>query len=235
MTIPRSRTFNNKKGFQAQADVGINSPQQSNNQSVNVIVRGIPFEKQNFANTCEKQPPSTQGSTSNLTNDNCFDAVLNQSKYEHKELDIKERNIDAEVLSTKPLNDPVEDIIKERDIESAKNSLSELEEIVKNKDNLIEALSLILDIYENNPLIINKLIVAQEEELTRLLFLLTGAEQIEMIKTEPDLGCTCKFDKFTHIQKIMVKKNGETYNFKYSFPNCVQLLENRKINWKVVC
>ncbi len=164
MTIPRSRTFNNKKGFQAQADVGINSPQQSNNQSVNVIVRGIPY-----ANTSEKQPPATQGSATNLTNDNCFDAVLNQSKYEHKELDIKERNIDAEVLSTKPLNDPVEDIIKERDIESAKNSLSELEEIVKNKDNLIEALSLILDIYENNPLIIDKLIVAQEEELTRLL------------------------------------------------------------------
>ena len=87
---------------------------------------------------------------------------------------------------------------------------------MKNKDNLIEALSLILDIYENNPLIINKLIVAQEEELTRLLFLLTGAEQIEMIKIDPETGCTCKFDKFTHIQKIMVKKNGETYNFKYN-------------------
>ncbi len=56
-----------------------------------------------------------------------------------------------------------------------------------------------------------------------------------MIKIDPETGCTCKFDKFTHIQKIMIKKNGETYNFKYSFPNCAQLLENRKINWKVVC
>lgn len=109
-----------------------------------------------------------------------------------------------------------------------------MEEILKNKDNLIEALSLILDIYENNPLIVNKFIVSQEDELTKLLFLLTGAEQIELIKTDLETGCTCKFDKFTHIQKIMVKKNGTTYNFKYSFPNVVQLLDNRKISWKIV-
>ena len=32
------RTFNNSRGFQAQADVSINSPAQTNNQSVNVIV-----------------------------------------------------------------------------------------------------------------------------------------------------------------------------------------------------
>lgn len=62
---------------------------------------------------------------------------------------------------------------------------------MKYKDNLIDALSLILDINENNSLIVNKFIVAQENELTRLLFLLTSAEQIELIKTEPDVGCTC--------------------------------------------
>lgn len=214
MTIPRSRTFNNKKGFQAQADVGINSPQQSNNQSVNVIVRGIPFEKQ-----------TTERPQISLTKDNRFEGILNQADTEHRELDMGERNIDPDVLSAKPLNDPVEtpELVKERSVETAQANLVEMEEIVKNKDNLIEALSLILDIYENNPLIINKFIVAQEDELTRLLFLLTGAEQIELIKTDPETGCTCKASKFTHINKIMVKKGGNTYNFKYSFPNVVQL------------
>ena len=109
-----------------------------------------------------------------------------------------------------------------------------MQELINSKDNLIEALSLILDIYENNPLIVNKYIVAQEEELTRLLFLLTSADQIELIKTDPDTGCTCKVSKFTYINKIMVKKDGNTYNFKYSFPNVVQLLDNRKISWKAV-
>lgn len=222
MSIPRTKTFNNKRGFQAEANVGINSPTQTNTQSVNVILRGIPT----------------------LTKDNRFDDALNKANIEHKELDITERTVDVDTLENKPLNDPVEDtlggpsyagdVLKERSIETAKNSLTEMEEILKNKDNLIEALSLILDIYENNPLIVNKFIVAQEDELTKLLFLLTGAEQIELIKTDPETGCTCKFDKYTHIQKIMVKKNGTTYNFKYSFPNVVQLLDNRKISWKVV-
>ena len=35
-------------------------------------------------------------------------------------------------------------------------------------------------------------------------------------------------------RKIMVKKANNTYNFKYSFPNVVQLLDNRKITWKLV-
>ena len=228
MTIPRTKTFNNKRGFQAEANVGINSPQQSNNQSVNVILRGIPIEKQDI----EKQDIEKQQTI--LTKDTRFDCVLNKADTEHKELDMGERDIDPDLLSAKPLNDPVENVVKERTIETAQNNLAEMEETVKNKDNLIEALSLILDIYENNPLIVNKIIVAQEDELTRLLFLLTGAEQIELNKTDPEIGCTCKAVKYTYINKIMVKKNGNTYNFKYSFPNVVQLLENRRISWKIV-
>lgn len=95
---------------------------------------------------------------------------------------------------------------------------------------------MILDIYENNPLIINKLIIAKEEELSRLLFILTSAEQIELIKNDPDVKC-CKTikDNVQYISKIMIKKGGNTYNFKYSFPNVIQLLDNRHICWKIVC
>lgn len=191
----------------AQADVGINSPVQTNSQNVNVVI-------------------------SPLTKDKVF-ATLNRTDTEYKELPTQEREIQLEGQET-PLDDNLEPNFKERSIESAEQSLEEMKQLLKDKDNLIEALSLILDIYENNPLIVNKFIVAKEDELSRLLFLLTGAEQIELIKNEPEVGCCIKSLKYIYISKIMVKKNGNTYNFKYSFPNVVQLLENRRITWKLV-
>ena len=118
----------------------------TNNQSVNAILWGIPVEK----------PQIT------LTKDNRVDDALNKVNIEYKVLDTTKRTVDT--LSNKPLNEQVEDVLKKRSIDTAKNCLTEMEEIVKNKDNLIEKLSLIFDIYENNPLIVNKFIVAQEDE-----------------------------------------------------------------------
>lgn len=230
--IPRKQAFSNTKGFQAQADVGINSPSQSNNQSVNVVI-------------------------SPLTKDRGFEVITDKSHYEHKEIPLPNdtktrfpegslRSKSVELESEHPLNDDLEnDSLREvssgkalidRSIDTAKKSLTEMEALLKDKDNLIEALSLLLDIYENNPFIVNKFIVAQEEELTRLLFLLTGAEEIQLIKSDPEVKCCVKkIDKVQYISKIMVKKGGNTYNFKYSFPNVVQLLDNRKVTWKLVC
>lgn len=208
--IPRRQAFSCTKGFQAQADVGINSPNQSNSQSVNVVI-------------------------SPLTKDRGFDIITDKSDYEHKEIPLEPRSKD--VSSTTPLTDEVENqAIVERSIDTTKKSLEEMEILLKDKDNLIEALSLLLDIYENNPFIVNKLIVAQEDELTRLLFLLTRADEIQLIKGDPEIKCCFKkIDNVQYISKIMVKKGGNTYNFKYSFPNVVQLLDNRRILWKIVC
>lgn len=210
MTIPfKGKGLKANKSFQAQADVEINSPHQNNNQNVNVFV-----------------------TDSNLTKDKAFQVLANRN-IDYKELPVQERTVELESAEI-GLNDNLEENYKERSIETAKQNLEEMEKIILDKNNLIEALSLILDIYERNPLIINKFIVAEENELTRLIFLLTGAEQIELIKSDPDTGCGCKVDKFTHIQKIMIKKNGNVFNFKYSFPNCVQLLETRHISYKIV-
>ena len=168
-----------------------------------------------------------------LTKDRDFEVITDKSNVEHKELPIK-KNVD-ELKIDKPLDDSLENNFKERSVETAKESLEEMEALLKDKDNLIEALSLILDIYENNPFIVNRFIVAQEDELTRLLFLLTGAEEIQLIKGDPEVKCCSKkIDKVQYISMIMVKKNGNTYNFKYSFPNVVQLLDNRRISWKLI-
>ena len=218
--IPR-RTMQNMKGFQAQANVPFNSPTQTNNQNVNVIV-----------------------TDSSLTKDKAF-SILNTKDYQEKELPAVDKmfelkgpetglndNLDKPIeIQETPL--PTKPVVKERTIETAKESLEEFRTMIKEQNSLIEALSLILDIYERNPLIINKCIIAEEEELSRLIFLLTNAEQIEMVKTDPETGCTCKPGKFTYINKIMIRKNGNTYNFKYSFPNVIQLLENRHISYKI--
>ena len=213
------RAFKCNHGFQAQADVPINSPTQTNNQNVHVIVN-------------------------NLTKDKEFRLVTDEEHKEYHNVEIQNRAVDLKVdeglkdeleraFSPRGIKDS-EPTFKERTIETAKEGLDEIQKVLKDKDNLIEALSLILDIYENNPLIVNKLIIAEEEVLTRLLFLLTGAEEIQLIKADPETGCMCKVDKFQYIQKIMIRKNGNLYNFKYSFPNVVQLLDNRRINYKVV-
>ena len=221
MTIPRNRIFKNSKGFQAQANVGINSPSQTNTQSVNVILQ---------------QP---------MTHDKTFDPALNKSNYEERSIELDQKNgVD---IDAKPLNDnceaelrPVADVeskpadnVQTRSIETAKDNLAELQTIIKNKDNLIEALSLILDIYENNPLIVNKVILSKEDELTRLLFLLTGADSIELVKLDPEISCCKVADKFIYINKILIHKGDNTYNFKYSYPNVVNLLDNRKISYKI--
>ncbi len=214
------RTFNNSKGFQAQADVSINSPTQTNNQNVNVIVSPLTKDRSFKIVTNANDPPQekiikpkAQGAT--------------PIGHEH---DVKERDIKLD----DGLSDELEEHLKERSIETAKTDLEEMQSIITDKDHLIEALSLIVDLYQNNPLVINKLIIPNEEELIRLLFLLTGAEQIELSKNDPEISCTCKTTNFVRVQKIMVKKNDNTYNFKYSFPNVIQLLDNRNISWKYV-
>ena len=206
MNYPKVKNFKNQKGFQAQAEVGINSPYQNNNQNVNVIL---------------------QPSDSNLTKDREFRIVSNP-KVIKKNVILQTENSELEFQQEEGLNDSVDSINENQ------NQENELDNILKNKDNLINALSLILDIYQNNPFFINKFIVAKEEELSRLLFLLTNADEIDFVKCDKEVDCCGNQNKFIHITKIMIKKNGNSFNLKYSFPNVINLLENRKISYKFI-
>lgn len=212
MSIPKNKLLRCSKGFQAQAEVGVNSPVQNNSQSVNVIL----------SNDLVHKP---------LTRDKEFKPLMNKNNVDTRDVSLTVDNTDK--LDEVPLNDNLDNNITEKSIETATENLEQLKTLVKDKNNLIEALSLILDIYENNPLIINKIIIAQEDELARLILLLTNADSIEMTKYENEIGCCKQSDKYKHISKILVKKGDNTFNFKYSYPNCVQLLENRRISYKI--
>ena len=226
--IPRRHNMQNMKGFQAAASVPINSPSQNNNQNVNVIVSDSSLTKDRAIKILTNKNTELQQRSVDCIAGGCV---------AHGVTGVTDINPDSQPLplpSEEPLDDKLESPIRARTIETAKEGLEEFRALIKDQNNLIEALSLILDLYERNPLIVNKCIIAEEEELSRLLFLLTNADQIEMVKTEPEMKCCAPVDKFTYIHKIMVKKNGNTVNFKYSYPNVVQLLENRHISYKMV-
>ena len=175
MTLPVKRALRNNRGFQAAADVSVNSPRQTNSQTttqnVNVNIVSPLTKDREFAISHSTDPT-----------------------FEDVKPDITEcEKLPVDLVNDRIIRPPQTDTvdIKERSIESAMLNLEEMEGIVKDKNSLIQALALIIDLYENNPLIINKLIIAHEEELIRLLMLLTGADSVEIVKKDSDDGGVC--------------------------------------------
>ena len=110
----------------------------------------------------------------------------------------------------------------------------EMTSIFQDKDRYIEAYKLIIKIMQPNPLIVNKLIVAEFQMLLRLVQLLTNADEVNIVEKDFDVGCCVCGDPMIMIDKIFVVKGGATYNLKYSFPDVVSILDEHKISLKMV-
>ena len=111
----------------------------------------------------------------------------------------------------------------------------DVNDAVENKNNIINAYSLLLKIVENNPLIINKYIIAKGTELAQLIQLLTDADRVDINKSE-DIDCHC-FNKnvsYSAVEKIYIFKDNQTLNFKYSYPNANKILDEHRISVKIV-
>ena len=204
MSLPKSRILSTTKGFSAAAELHNNSPEQ--NTVVNVNVNHSPEPKETTTTTIER--PQTPAPT----------------------------------LPT-PINDPnpyatIEpgqvQYVQERSVDTAKESLTELQQLIHSKDNIINAYSLMLDIVENNPLIVNRYVVADINSLTELISNLTEGERVD-IQEALDVDCSCVGSvKYVPIDKIFITKNGETLNFKYSFPDANKILDEHHISVKLV-
>ena len=109
-----------------------------------------------------------------------------------------------------------------------------LEALIKSKDNIINAYSLLLTIAENNPLIVNKFIVAKASELAELIKLLTLADDVQ-INLNLDVDCSCVGSvQYSSVDKIYVIKNNQTLNFKYSYPHANKILDDHRVSLKYV-
>lgn len=114
-----------------------------------------------------------------------------------------------------------------RDIQAAMTKTEELSSSIDEKENIIKALSLIIDIIQNNPLIVNKFVVAELETLAELIKLLTNSDNVE-IDTD-DLDCSCTKAKYRIIKRIYIKKDGEVYGISQC-PVILRLFDNYKIS-----
>ena len=138
---------------------------------------------------------------------------------------------DPDIKPTVEVNDkPIE--IHEKAVEPN----LENQTLIQYKDNVIEALSTLLAIVENNPLIINKYIVASVEDLSQLIKLLTGSDTVQ-INVNNDIDCDCILNsnnRYRAVDKIYVIKNNEAQNFKYSYPDANKILDDHRVSVKLV-
>ena len=226
MSVPHSTILSCSRGVLAKTDVGYCSPKQSQNSSsyaennVKVVVypkkedARINAPTENDSEITSKDVLRLQRSQS-LSHEMANPYATTNDSTENSN-EIKERSM---VQSTAP-----------EGIDTAKDTLNQ---IIKNKDMLIQALVLSLDIIQNNPLIINKYVIADEHELALLIKYLTDAEEVDIIKNDHECSCSVS-KKYDIINRIMIKKNGEIYNLKYSYPDVNQYLYDRKFSTKFI-
>ena len=93
---------------------------------------------------------------------------------------------------------------------------------------------MMLHIIENNPLIVKNFIIATEHDLAQLIKLLSNSDDVEIMTDDIDCGC-CGDVKMARVDKIFVNKNGDLYNFKYSYPDVIKVLDDHKISYKIIC
>ena len=117
-------------------------------------------------------------------------------------------------------------------VEDIKEDYEQLLKVVKTKDAITQALSIMLNLIEHNPLIVNKYIISPKDILINLIQLLTEADKVEIImNVDVDCGCSAN-NKYSVIDKIYVSKDGNTSILKYSYADALQILEQHRISTK---
>ncbi len=165
----------------------------------------------------------------NITNAQSVNVIVNTPTPDKKVVYPKVENETQQTTDDNPYaNLPQEQApVSTRDIESAMRKTEEISESIEEKNNTIKALTLIIDIIQNNPLVVNKYVVAELDTLAELIRLITNADEVE-IDTD-DIECTCTQPKYRIIRRIFIKKQGEIYGISQA-PVIMRLFDNYKIS-----
>jgi hypothetical protein len=124
---------------------------------------------------------------------------------------------------------------EERSVESAKKLAEDMESMIP-PEKIIEALSLLVDCYYCNPLIISKYLITDVKVLHRLLTLLCNVEpdKVEIRYDDITAFCGCgtstKDEGYVHVTKIYI----DGIEFKIQYPRAAKLLEDHHISTKFV-
>ena len=211
MTVPKSKVLSVSKGIMALTNLTHGSPEVKQN----VIVK-------NYVTPVVKEEKKTRNAV--------IDGVEDPNVVIVEPTTNKDEKVSYE--------NPYESLPEERDlttIEDIRNTYKQLNETIKEKENIAKALTIMLNLIENNPLVINKLIIAPADVLTELIKLLTSSDEVKFnYLFDADVGCSCGANKYVAIDKIYVIKNGETKIMKYDYPDAIQLLDQHRISYKFV-
>ena len=102
---------------------------------------------------------------------------------------------------------------------------------LEEKENVIKALTLIIEILQSNPLIVNKYVVAEEETLAELIRLMTNSEAVEIDTS--DVECSCLRSQYKIIKRIYITKDNEVYSISQC-PVLFKLFDNYRISLNLV-
>lgn len=123
-----------------------------------------------------------------------------------------------------------------RDVNSANQRLDNISNIV-DSNQLIQVLSLIIDIMFHNPLLVNNYIIAEEDTLKELIKILTSADSVDITVRDPSCECTSccgKSRSIETIDSIYVHKNNTTCEFAYVYSEAKQILERNHISTRFI-
>ena len=99
--------------------------------------------------------------------------------------------------------------------------------------NLNEALKIIIGMYQDNPIFVNKLVLTDDVKLEELVKLMTNADQVSVDAEDLGSGC-CTGNKYRKVNAIYVKHKDTTETLKYDYPKIMQMLKELGINTKIV-
>ena len=111
--------------------------------------------------------------------------------------------------------------------------LNSLYNMVNNYETVAQALILIIDIMQSNPLMINKFIVPKETYFRDLICVLTNSDEVDIKRVET-VGCTLSSKKYDLIDDIFVIKDGEAKSLKYAYPEVARLFDRFNISIKMI-
>ena len=114
------------------------------------------------------------------------------------------------------------------------DELNTLYNMVNNYETVAQALILIIDLIQSNPLRINKYIVPNEKTFRDLICVLTNAEDVDIKRVE-EVGCTLSSKKYDLIDDIFVITDGDPKSLKYGYPEVARLFDRFNISLKMIC
>ena len=117
-------------------------------------------------------------------------------------------------------------------VQATQENVNKLTSDLAQEINNNEALKIIIQMFKENPIYVNSLLITDDEKLAQLVKLLTNSDEVTI--DAEDIGCGCTLNDYRKVNAIYVKIKNVMKNLKYDYPDVMKQLKELGINTKVV-